>query len=101
MGILAIVIATISESFWIIICHRSNSYSESFCVCLYLLFFIHPFNVVFLLVYLYLVVNLSNESDFSILPTKTGTEIRLYLLLKTGPRTQFPIPKTGTQTVLI
>jgi hypothetical protein len=56
------------------------------------------------LVYLYLVVNLSNELDFSMSPTKTGTKIRLYLILITGPRTQFPIPimfATGTQTVLI
>jgi hypothetical protein len=38
-----------------------------------LLFFIYPFNVDFLLVYLYLGVNLSNESDFCLafcLPNK-------------------------------
>jgi len=74
-----IVIMTIPESFQIIICYRSNFNSElllllllffflglsctlsmflSVCV---LLFFSHFFNV---FVYLYRVVNLSNELDF-------------------------------------
>jgi hypothetical protein len=73
MGILAIVITRILESFQIIICHRSNFNSESCCFLL-LLSILHPFNVVCLFVfclffshffnvfvYLYLVVNLSNE----------------------------------------
>jgi len=53
MGILAIVIVTIPESFRIIICHRSNSNSESF---FFLLSILHPFNV---FIYLYFVVFLT------------------------------------------
>jgi len=73
MGILVIVVMTILNSFWIIICHRANSNSELFpvvylalfqqmSICI-LLFFLHPFNV-FFWVYSYFVVNLFNKSDF-------------------------------------
>jgi len=74
----------ISESFQIIICHRSNIILEcfSFFFCLFvscylfytfsmflfvciLLFVLHLFNVFFLGVCLYFIVNFFNESDFS------------------------------------
>jgi len=80
MGILVIVIATILESFQIIICYRLNFNSELFkkkmsCtlsmflfVCI-LLFFLTPFQYIYIYIYiygfyLYLLVNLSNESNF-------------------------------------
>jgi len=70
-----IIIVTILEPFSIIIHHRSNFILESFhvicvapfqCFCLFyiLLFFLHPFNVFFFWVYLYVVVNLFNELNF-------------------------------------
>jgi hypothetical protein len=67
----------ISEPFWIIIRHRSNFILESlivvcfapcqcFCLFVFFLLFLHPFNVLilFLKIYLYVVVNLFHESDF-------------------------------------
>jgi hypothetical protein len=81
MNSLVIIIATILKSFWIIICHRSNSILKLYIfwyVCI-LLFVLHTFNVFvclyfvvwftsfqcyFYFVYLYLVVNFSNESNF-------------------------------------
>jgi len=48
MGILAIVIVTIPESFRIIICHRSNSNSESF---FFFVVYLAPFQCFYLFVF--------------------------------------------------
>jgi hypothetical protein len=64
MGILVIITMISPKSFQIIIHHRLNSILESFFPLLFvciLLFILHPFNV---FVYLYIVVNFSNELDF-------------------------------------
>jgi hypothetical protein len=74
MGILVIITLTIPESFWIIICRKSNFNLKYFFCCLFcifsmflfvciLLFFLHRFNVFFWFVYLYLVLSLSNVLD--------------------------------------
>jgi hypothetical protein len=74
MGTLVITV-TISESFWIMICHRSNFILESFFVVCFanfamflfvyiLLCFLYFFNFIFLGVYFYLVVNLFIELNF-------------------------------------
>jgi hypothetical protein len=65
MGILMIIIATISKSFQLIIHHKSNFNLESFLVvCMYVcMYVLHPFNNFFLGLF---VVNLSNELIFTL-----------------------------------
>jgi hypothetical protein len=67
-GILVIVTMTFPESFQIIIRHRSNFIKSFLLVCfVILLLLLYPFNYflkIIFCVYLYLVLNLFNESDF-------------------------------------
>jgi hypothetical protein len=68
-----IVIKIILKSFQIIICYKSNPILELFHIvylapinffCLFVSFFFTPFQCFFSFVYLYLIVNLFNESNF-------------------------------------
>ncbi len=81
MGILVIVIVTISKSFQIIICHRSNSILKLFLVVylcpfnvfvyLYIVILLTPFQCFFSFIYLYIVVNFFSKSNLAFfLPNK-------------------------------
>jgi hypothetical protein len=73
MGILVIITTTISESFRIIIRHRSNFISEfliflSICI---LLFVLHFFNIYFLFIFILLQFLLMNWTFIDILLSKS------------------------------